>query len=122
MELELKGRHTNLGDDVRAYAAEKLGNIAKYNAAARRIEVVLDEDKRHGIRAEAIVHMGRGKPVVAHCDAPGAEAAIDRLHDLLERALRTKKEKVRDRKRGRHHPAAPADGFSGPMPSSGEEE
>lgn len=118
MELELKSRHTSPTGRVRAYAEEKLGEISRYNDGARRVELILDEDKRHGFAAEAIVHMRRGAPIVVHCTAPAAEAAIDRIHDLLERSLRTSKEKVRDKKRGRHGRSGDA---GAPVPPPGGE-
>ncbi len=106
MELKISGRHTVLTSAARAYAEEKLGGLAKYNRAARLLEVVFDDGKKK-VRVEGKAHVGKGAPLVLHAEHATAEGAVDILHDLLERAMRQKKERVRDRVRGRHHGGAP---------------
>lgn len=106
MELKISGRHTVLTGAARAYAEEKLGGLGKYNRAARLLEVVFDDGKKK-VRIEGKAHVGKGAPLVLHAEHATAEGAVDILHDLLERAMRQKKERVRDRARGRHHGGAP---------------
>jgi ribosomal subunit interface protein len=109
VELKISGRHAALTPAARSYTEEKLGGLAKYNRAARLLEVVFDDAKKL-VRVEGKAHVGKGAPLVLHAEHTTAEGAVDRLHDLLERAMRQKKERVRDRARGRHHGGAPGAG------------
>lgn len=125
MELKISGRHTVLTGAARAYAEEKLGGLAKYNRAARLLEVVFDDAKKK-VRVEGKAHVGKGAPLVLHAEHATAEGAVDILHDLLERAMRQKKERARDRVRGRHQGGAPgaagvaAAAAAAPVPSKGK--
>ena len=97
MEVRITGRHADVGDDVKAYALEKLEPLSRYYDRTRYVEVVFDDDTIRK-KLEVIAHLTRGKPLVATILHEDARAAVDLAHDKLERLLTREKEKHRNRK------------------------
>jgi putative sigma-54 modulation protein len=122
VELKITGRHKALTDDVRDYAEEKLARVERYDNRMRLLEVVLEEDRKR-VKLEAKAHLKRGAPLVVTAEHATPEGAVDRAHDLLERALGRRKEKFRDRSRRNNGVPAPN---GAPLPRAsgdhGEEE
>lgn len=121
MELRITGRHTKVPAAVREYAEQKLTPMVRFDGRARLLEVVLDQEPR-STTVEAKMHVGRGAPLVVHAKHETAEGAIDLVHDKVERAMRKKKERVRDmnRPKGRRVEGASAPPPAGAPPSEEE--
>ena len=120
MELRITGRHSKVTPTLRAYAEEKLISVARFDGRTRLIEVILDHEQQN-TTVEAKAHVGRGAPLVVHSRHATAEGAVDLIHDKLERAIRKKKERVRDLNRLGSGGTAAAAGAPG-VPPTGEEE
>lgn len=117
MELRITGRHGRLSPEVREYAETKLVAVERFDARTRLLEVVLDHEP-HATTVEVRAHAGRGAPFVVSAKHATAEGAIDLVHDKLDRTLRRRKEKARDRHRG----VRPGVEVPGGIPSPGGEE
>lgn len=120
MELTIAGRHAKLSPKLRAYAEEKLEPVIRFDTKTRLIEIVLDhEPLRTTIEAKA--HVGKGAPIVVHAAHATPEGAVDLIHDKLERAIRKRKERVRDGVRRTSGPAVATPEGAAPA-GAGEEE
>ena len=123
MEVQITGRHAELDEDVKAYATEKLEHLARYHTGLRLAEIVLDEDKLDKT-VEVIAHLERGAPVVVNARHQDSHAAIDLVHDKLERVLKREKERRRDLARHKgpqpgESPGAPPARGPGANPAGG---
>lgn len=95
--IEFKGRHEHISPRMRDHATRKLAKLQRFNDRVTRIEVVADhihEDPE----VELIVHLRRGKPLVAKQQAGSFAAAIDELVEKMEKQLKRQKEKRKDHK------------------------
>jgi len=121
VELRITGRHAKVPAALREYAEQKLTPMVRFDERARLLEVVLDHEPR-STTVEAKMHVGRGAPLVVHAKHETAEGAIDLVHDKVERAMRKKKERVRDlnRPKGRRDEGGASPPAAG-TPSSEEE-
>ncbi len=105
MELIIKSRNGRLTDRQRAYIEEKLGKLSRYLDKLSKATVELAEEQR---RSEGTVHraqvtvMGeRGVLVRAEQSASDLLAAIDAVHDTLQRQITRHKDKQSHRARRR---------------------
>ncbi len=117
MEVLVKGRHAELDDEVKEYAAEKLEGLSRYYKWIRTVEAVLNEDHLTK-ECELIAHLSRGAPLVVSAKHEQWLAAIDIAHDQLKRVLQKFKEKQEDRRQGKghaHKAVAPDEPDSGPI-------
>jgi putative sigma-54 modulation protein len=97
MRLQIKARHANVTDSVRAYAEKRISKLDKRLHDLTRVEVTLSREHNPSISddhsAEGVVHT-KGPTIVARESAQTYEAAIDRLVDKLERQI----ERYRDKR------------------------
>ncbi len=95
--IEFKGRHDQISPRMRSHASKKLEKLGRYNDRVARIEVVADHahDKPE---VELIVHMRRGKPMVAKDQGSSFSNTIDILVAKMEKQLKKQKEKVKNHK------------------------
>jgi putative sigma-54 modulation protein len=91
MQTTVKGRHAEITDELRDYAAVKMAKCAKQLPEAIRLEVELKKEK-HQYVACATVFTKR-QPLRLHADGRSFQAAIDLLADKLERQVRRYREK-----------------------------
>lgn len=96
--IEFKGRHEHISERMQTNAAKKLSKLAHYSDSLKSIEVVADKAHENP-EVELIVHMRRGKPMVAKGKGPSFSATIDLLVDKIEAQLRKLKEKRKDHKK-----------------------
>ncbi|MFM1871125.1 MAG: Ribosome hibernation promoting factor [Planctomycetota bacterium] len=121
--IEFKGRHEHISERMQTNAAKKLSKLAHYSDSLKRIEVIADKAHENP-EVELIVHMRRGKPMVAKGKGPSFSATIDLLVDKVEAQLRKLKEKRKDHKKPAGKPArggAAAKPAAKKRKSSGEE-
>jgi putative sigma-54 modulation protein len=104
MDMIVKGRHMEVRPDVRAYAEEKIGKVAKIlNSMVLEVEVELYHERNRSIEknniAEVTIFMKHPGPVIrARESASDMKAAIDLVAGKLERQSMKLKGKL-DRKK-----------------------
>jgi putative sigma-54 modulation protein len=120
--IEFKGRHDHISPRMRDHAGRKLQKLARYNDRVVRIEVVADH-AHEAPEVELIVHMRRGKPLVARERAETFANTIDLLVAKMEKQLKRLKEKRKDHKvAGQRGAAARSRGRAGaPSEETNEE-
>lgn len=109
MDMVIKGRHMDIRPDIRAYAEEKVGRVARIlNGLVMSVEVELYHERNRSIEkhqiAEATIRT-KGHVIRAREGAHDMKAAIDLVTDKLETQARRFKSKVVDRRSGRNAPA-----------------
>lgn len=123
MNMIVKGRHIEVRPDVREYAEEKVGKVAKVlNSMVMSIEVELYHERNRSIDrrqvAEVTIHT-KGPVIRARESAEDMKAAIDLVAAKLENQARRLKGKLADR----HSPKAATPPFeAAPLPEEEEEE
>ncbi len=97
LPIVFKGRHDHISTRMQEHAVKKLEKLARYNDRVSRIEVVADH-AHESPEVELIVHMRRGKPMVAKDQGETFAATIDSLVAKMEKQLKKQKEKLKDHK------------------------
>ncbi|MEY4828832.1 MAG: Ribosome hibernation promoting factor [Planctomycetota bacterium] len=97
LTIEFKGRHDHISERMKAHATKKLEKLARYNDRIARIELVADH-AHESPEVELIVHMRRGKPMVAKDQGETFSATVDSLVVKMEKQLKKQKEKRTDHK------------------------
>ena len=97
MTIEFKGRHDQISPRMREHAGRKIERLGRYNDRVARIEVVADH-AHAAPEVELIVHMRRGKPLVAKEKADTFANAVDLVVEKMEKQLKRQKEKRKDHK------------------------
>jgi putative sigma-54 modulation protein len=112
MDMVVKARHMDVRPDVRAYAEEKVGKVARIlNGLAMSVEVELYQERNRSIGEHQIAEVTvftKGHILRARESASDMKAAIDKVAAKLERQARRFKEKVVDRHAGKIAPAGAA--------------
>ena len=116
MTIDFKGRHDQISERMREHAARKLARLGRYNDRIARVEVVADHAHQMP-EVELIVHMRRGKPLIAKERSTTFANAIDLLVEKMERQLKRQKEKRKDHKPGRKASAAARPRLRGDAPA-----
>ena len=116
MTIEFKGRHDHISQRMRDHAGRKLQKLVRYNDRVARIEVVADH-AHEAPEVELIVHMRRGKPLVARERGETFANTIDLLVEKMEKQLKRLKEKRKDHKVAGPRSAAARSRGRGAQPS-----
>lgn len=96
MQILVKGKQVDVGDALRGYVEERLGNgVAKYFDNAIDATVVISRDA-HQFRTDCTVHVGTGIHAKSHATADDAHACFDAAADRLEKQLRRYKRRLRN--------------------------
>lgn len=103
MQIIISARHVELGESLKDHLDERFQRLGRFDGNVSRIDVTLSEEKQR-CRIEARVSTRRGAGVHAGAEARDFRTAIDRLYEKLSRQLKTRREKVRDRKGAQEHP------------------
>lgn len=97
MELIIKSRNGRVSERQRMYIDEKMTKLARYLDQISKMTVEITEEQR---RTEGQVHRvqatlvgERGILLRAEQHAPELNAAVDEVHDVLQRQIRRYKEK-----------------------------
>jgi putative sigma-54 modulation protein len=109
VNMIVKGRHMEIRPDVREYAEEKIGRVAKIlNGMVMTIEVELYHERNRSIDKDQVAEITvftKGPTIRAREASTDMKAAIDLVSDKFEVQARKYKTKVLDR---RAHKGAPA--------------
>lgn len=106
MQVSVTGRHINVTEEIKAYAAEKANKLPRFYDRIQAIEVILDREGDN-FTVDMIVTAEGKNNFIAHESGPDMFALVDLIIDKLERQLRRHKERFRNRK----HPAKTVDRF-----------
>ncbi len=112
MDMVVKSRHMDVRPDVRSYAEDKIGKVARIlNGMAMSVEIELYHERNRSIEDDQVAEVTvftKGHILRARESASDMKAAIDKVAGKLERQARRFKEKVVDRHVGKGAPAAVA--------------
>lgn len=96
MQFSITFRHMEVSETLKEYAREKLSKLEKYLDSVMVAEVTLTVEKfRH--RAEVLI-TADGFKVQAEEETEDMYSALDLLVDKVERQIKKRREKVKDRK------------------------
>src|SRR3954465_12425126 len=97
MELIVKSRNGKLSDRQRAYIEEKMNKLVRYLDQISKMTVEIAEEQR---RNEGVIHRAQATLVGEHGILLRSEqraadffAAVDQVHDTLQRQIRRYKDK-----------------------------
>jgi len=109
MDMVVKGRHMDVTPDVREYAEDKVGKVARIlNGMVMSTEVELYHERNRSIGEREVAEVTvftKGHVLRARETAADMKSAIDKMSAKLERQARRFKEKVVDRHAGKLTPA-----------------
>ena len=108
MQIIISGRHVELTDSLREHIEERMSRLARFDERVSRIEVTVSEERKR-CRVEANVSRGKRPPAHAGAEAADFRSAVDRVQEKLTRQLKSKREKIRDRKAGPEFPVGAAE-------------
>jgi putative sigma-54 modulation protein len=103
MQIEVKGRNTQVNDELREYVEKRFTKVAKQVSELARLEVELKEEKNPAIAekvtAEATLVL-KGVTLRARDQASDARHAINLAEEELSRQVKRHREKRRGRRKG----------------------
>ncbi|MDO8963883.1 MAG: ribosome-associated translation inhibitor RaiA [Coriobacteriia bacterium] len=109
MNMIVRGRHMEVRPDIREYAEEKVGKVARIlNGQVMSIEVELYHERNRSIEKHQVAEVTiktKGHVIRAREGSPDMKAAIDLVSDKLETQARKLKSKTVDRRTGKLSPA-----------------
>ncbi|MBN1257910.1 MAG: ribosome-associated translation inhibitor RaiA [Planctomycetes bacterium] len=94
MQINITGRHFELSDAIRTYAAEKAEKLQKFFNGVTTTDILLKSEDRT-FHCEIILHINNNPDVVIDVAHESMYAAIDLALDKAQRQLRRHKERVR---------------------------
>ncbi len=99
MTVTVKGKQVDVGDALRTYVDDNLGEaVAKYFSPANEGQVVFSRDA-HLFTVDILVHVDRGLELQSHGAAEEAYPAFDQALDKLTRQLQRYKARIADHHR-----------------------
>ena len=108
MDVTVRGRHMDVRSDIKSYAEEKVGKVAKIlNGMVMSIEIELYHERNRSIDKRQIAEVTlytKGHVIRAREGSPDMKAAIDLVAEKLESQARKYKSKVMDRRAGKLAP------------------
>ncbi len=112
MQIQVTGKHIDVGDALRSHVTAKLEDIvAKF--AQRPVEALVTFSKdRHEFVADASVHLSTGLTVQAKCKADDIYDSLDGAADRMEKQLRRYKRRLKDHHQKRATPVETFDAAS----------
>jgi putative sigma-54 modulation protein len=103
MQIEVKGRNTQVNDELREYVERRFTKVAKQVSELARLEVELKEEKNPAIAekvtAEATLVL-KGVTLRARDQASDPRHAINLCEEELSRQVKRHREKRRGRRKG----------------------
>src|SRR3954447_18800400 len=102
MQIEVKGRHTQVSDELREYVEKRFTKVAKQVSELARLEVELTEERNPAIpdnvTAEATLVL-KGVTLRARDQARDLKHAINLCEEELSRQVKRHREKRRGRRK-----------------------
>ncbi len=96
MQVSVSGRHVNVTEEIKAYAAKKAEKLPRFYDRVQAIEVILDHEGGN-FTVDMIVTSGKAN-FIAHEAGSDVFALLDMIVDKVGRQLTRHKEKFRNRK------------------------
>jgi putative sigma-54 modulation protein len=119
MIIEVKGRNTPVGDDLREHLERRCRAIERQVSELARLEVELSQERNPGIPdgqvAELTLHL-KGVTLRARDASPDMVHSVNLACDELARQVKRHREKRRGR---RKRPVPPVPGEAAPAPAEG---
>lgn len=103
MQVTVSRRHTEISDNLRVMAEEKIGRLARFVEGLDHAEVHFSEHKNPRIADKEVCEVtieGHGHHVRCKVQAPDGYQAIDKAYDKLEHQLHKLKTKLTKRYHG----------------------
>lgn len=111
MRIDVIGRHLDITEAIRTFAADKAGKLPKHYDGVQQITLRLEQDARHkGFAVEVVVDVQKHDDFVANAKGEDLYACIDQAVDKAARQLTDFKERLKQGKRG----SGSANGSPGP--------
>jgi len=97
MQITIKGRHWKVSSDFREYAERRLEKLQRYFSHLISAHLTVTEE---GYRHQAELRIfGNGVDVTSRAQDPDAKVALDAVLEKQERALKRRKEQIKDHKK-----------------------
>ena len=97
MQITIKGRHWKVTPDFRAYAERRIEKLQRYFSHLISAQLTVTEE---GYRHQAELRIfGNGVDVTGRAQDPDAKVALDTVLEKQERALKRRKERIKDHKK-----------------------
>lgn len=104
MRIEIKGRNTEINDELREVVRKRFSRVARQVSELASLEVELLEERNPSISdryvAEAILHV-KGGPLVAREASPDLMSSIHAVSEDIRRQVKRHREKRRGREQAR---------------------
>jgi ribosomal subunit interface protein len=99
MQVQVSGKHMNVGDALRARITDQLStSIGKYFERGGAADVVVAQDG-HEIRVDCRVHLDSGQNLESHGNAGDAHAAFDVALQKIDARIRRYKRRLKNHHR-----------------------
>ncbi|HZI88851.1 MAG TPA: ribosome-associated translation inhibitor RaiA [Candidatus Polarisedimenticolia bacterium] len=97
MQITIKGRHWKVTPDFRAYAERRIEKLQRYFSHLISAQLTVTEE---GYRHQAELRIfGNGVDVAGKAQDPDPKVALDAVLEKQERALKRRKERIKDHKK-----------------------
>lgn len=97
MQITIKGRHWKVSSDFREYAERRIEKLQRYFSHLISANLTVTEE---GYRHQAELRIfGNGVDVTSRAQDPDAKVALDAVLEKQERALKRRKEQIKDHKK-----------------------
>jgi len=97
MQITIKGRHWKVTPDFREYAERRIEKLQRYFSHLISAQLTVTEE---GYRHLAELHIfGNGLDVTSKAQDPDPRVALDQVLEKQERALKRRKERIKDHKK-----------------------
>lgn len=96
MRVQITARHCEISDTVRRRAEEQMERLTKFDSRLSAAELVFDEEKHGRKKAEGILSIDGGPPVVARAEDRDFRSALDKVVDRLSKQLRRNRDQLVD--------------------------
>ena len=97
MQIIISGRHVEVTESLREHMEERFNRLGRFDDDVSRVELTLSEEKKRRL-VEANVIVRRGPSIHARAGTSDFRTAVDRVYEKLSRQLKSRRERIRDRK------------------------
>jgi putative sigma-54 modulation protein len=119
VQVNVSARHTDVPDDLRKMAEEKIGRLSRFVDGLETAEVHFSEHKNPRIADKEVCEVtieGHGHHVRCKVQAPDGYQAVDKAYEKLEHQLHKLKTKLNRRNHGRPKAHKKVDGLGAIAP------
>ncbi|MEE8142952.1 MAG: ribosome-associated translation inhibitor RaiA [Planctomycetota bacterium] len=95
MSVLVTVRDKDVPNDLKEYTREKGERLHRFFNGITKLEIILMNEGLKK-RAEAVLHIAKGDPIVVHADHEQMAAAVDLMLDRAQQSLVKHKEKLRN--------------------------